>query len=134
MKWEGREESENVEDQRGIGMKTGVALGGGGILIVLLAMLFGIDPQRLADLGLGQPKGGGGAEGLGTRGGSNAFDNFRQLEEKIEGKEAENSAMAEVEEALGKGQKAEELEAKFRELEEGVSKGAASSDVEAGPV
>lgn len=52
MKWEGREESQNVEDRSSLGAKAGVALGGGGILIVLLALLFGIDPQRLQGLGL----------------------------------------------------------------------------------
>ena len=41
------------------------------------------------------------------------------MEEKIEGREAEGLAMAEVEEALGKGQKSEDLEAKFRDLERG---------------
>ena len=58
-----------------------------------------------------------GAEQLGSKGGSSAFDNFRRMEEKIEGREAEGAAMAEVEEALGKGPKNEDLEAKFRELE-----------------
>jgi len=55
MKWEGREESEHVEDRRGVGVKTGLAVGGGGILVLLIAMLFGVDPQRLAGV-LGQPK------------------------------------------------------------------------------
>jgi phage shock protein A len=64
-----------------------------------------------------QSRGGTGAEQLGTKGGSSAFDNFRRMEEKIEGREAEGAAMAEVEEALGKGEKVEDLEAKFRELE-----------------
>ena len=75
-----------------------------------------------------QTKAGGGAEGLGARGGSNAFDNFRRMEEKIEGKEAEASAMAEVEDALGKSPKAEDLEAKFRALESGKTE--KGSDVE----
>lgn len=75
-----------------------------------------------------QTKAGGGAEGLGARGGSNAFDNFRRMEEKIEGKEAEASAMAEVEDALGKSPKAEDLEAKFRALETGKTE--KGSDVE----
>src|SRR5947209_2786916 len=48
-----------------------------------------------------QAKAGGGAEGLGAKGGSSAFDNFRKLEDKIEGREAENAAMSEVEDALG---------------------------------
>ncbi len=77
-----------------------------------------------------QSKSGATGEGLGTRGGSNAFENFRKMEDKIEGREAENSAMAEVEDALGTGRKAGDLEAKFRDLEAGTSKGAASSDVE----
>jgi phage shock protein A len=59
----------------------------------------------------------GSSEGLGAKGGSSAFENFRKMEEKIENREAEGSAMAEVEEALGKGAKAEDLEAKFRDLE-----------------
>ncbi len=66
-----------------------------------------------------QARGGSGAEQLGTKGGTSAFDNFRRMEEKIEGREAEGAAMAEVEEALGKGEKVEDLEAKFRQLERG---------------
>ena len=54
---------------------------------------------------------------LGARGGSSAFANFRRMEEKIENREAEGSAMAEVEEALGKGKTEQDLEAKFRDLE-----------------
>jgi phage shock protein A len=67
-----------------------------------------------------QARGGSTSEQLGAKGGSSAFDNFRRMEEKIEGREAEGLAMAEVEEALGKGQKSEDLEAKFRELERSV--------------
>jgi predicted metalloprotease len=48
MKWEGREESENVEDRRALGGRTvGMAVGGGGILIVILGLIFGFDPQKL---------------------------------------------------------------------------------------
>ena len=64
----------------------------------------------------------------GPKGGSSAFDNFRRMEEKIEGREAEGAAMAEVEEALGKGEKAEDLEAKFRELERGGGGGKGAPD------
>lgn len=78
-----------------------------------------------------QARSGGGAEGLGARGGSSAFDNFRRMEEKIEGREAEGAAMAEVEEALGKGAKTEDLEAKFRDLERQTGgKGEGGSDVD----
>lgn len=56
MKWEGREESENVEDRRGIGGK-GLAIGGGGsVLILLVAYFLGVDPAKLA--GLLNPQGG----------------------------------------------------------------------------
>lgn len=58
MKWEGREESENVEDRRGLGKKAGLALGGaGGLLVLILALVFGVDPQQLAGL-IGQNPGG----------------------------------------------------------------------------
>src|SRR5262245_56850751 len=49
MKWEGREESENVEDRRMLGKKAGLALGGAGTLIaIVLALAFGVDPQQVA--------------------------------------------------------------------------------------
>jgi phage shock protein A len=77
-----------------------------------------------------QAKAGGGAEGLGAKGGSSAFDNFRRMEEKIEDREAQGSAMAEVEEALGKGEREQDVEAKFRELERGGKSTDKNSDVE----
>ena len=64
-----------------------------------------------------------GSSDLGSRGGSSTFDNFRQLEEKIEGREQEGLAMNEVEEALGKGKKGEDLESKFRDLERSLKGG-----------
>jgi phage shock protein A len=60
---------------------------------------------------------GAGGENLGAKPGGSAFADFRKMEEKIEGKEAEVSAMAEVDEALGAGPDKEDLEAKFRALE-----------------
>jgi phage shock protein A len=78
-----------------------------------------------------QARSGSSAEQLGTKGGSSAFDNFRRMEEKIEGREAEGQAMAEVEEALGKGESREDLEAKFRDLERqsgGKGEGATGSN------
>lgn len=50
MEWQGREESGNVEDRRGLGKRT-LAIGGGvgGILIVILAMVLGVDPRRLVE-------------------------------------------------------------------------------------
>jgi phage shock protein A len=72
--------------------------------------------------------GAAGAEGLGARGSSNAFDNFRKMEEKIEGREQEGLAMAEVEDALGAGPAEKDLESKFRDLERGGSGGGSKKD------
>jgi predicted metalloprotease len=60
MRWKGREESDNVEDRRGIGKKVGLAAAGGGglVVIVILALIFGVDPQKL----LQQPDGGPGGQ------------------------------------------------------------------------
>ena len=69
-----------------------------------------------------QARSGGGAESLGARGSSSAFDNFRKMEEKIEGREQEGLAMAEVEAALGTTER-RDLEDKFRDLERGISGG-----------
>jgi uncharacterized protein len=50
MKWEGQQESDNVEDRRGIGKK-GLAIGGGvGMLLLLIGAIFGFDPQKLNQL------------------------------------------------------------------------------------
>lgn len=59
MEWEDRQESENVEDRRGSGKKTGIAIGGmGALLVVILGLVFGVDPQQLAGLlGPGQGPG-----------------------------------------------------------------------------
>ena len=55
MEWEGQEESSNVEDRRQFPVKA-AAIGGGGLLIVLVAMFLGVNPQKLADMfGQGQP-------------------------------------------------------------------------------
>jgi len=70
-----------------------------------------------------------GSEQLGAKGGTSAFDNFRRMEEKIEGREAEGAAMVEVEDALGRPQKSEDLEAKFRDLERNAG-GGSSGDVD----
>jgi phage shock protein A len=78
-----------------------------------------------------QAQAGPGSEGLGAKGGSSAFENFRRMEEKIEGREAQSSAMAEVEDVLRDGASSkEDLEAKFRKLEGQVGKGAAPSDID----
>lgn len=61
-----------------------------------------------------------GSTELGTGGGGSAFSAFRELEEKVEGREAQANAMSEVEEALRDGKTSkEDLEAQFRQLEHG---------------
>jgi phage shock protein A len=71
-----------------------------------------------------------GAGELGAKGDGGAFAKFRQMEERVEGREAEGLAMAEVEEALGTTDK-RELEDKFRDLERGTATpGGAPSEVE----
>ena len=77
-----------------------------------------------------QAKAGGGTESLGARGGSSAFDNFRRMEEKIEGREQENLAMAEVEDAIGNGPEKKSLEEKFRDLERGTGGGGTKKDAD----
>lgn len=50
MKWQGREESQNVEDRRSLGRRAGIAVGGGGLLLLVIATLLGVDPRKLVDL------------------------------------------------------------------------------------
>lgn len=45
MKWQGRRQSTNVEDRRGMGGKTLVGGGIGGIVLVLVVMLLGGNPS-----------------------------------------------------------------------------------------
>jgi predicted metalloprotease len=49
MRWKDRQRSENVEDRRAQGGARRVAVGGGllGLVIVVVAMLFGVDPRPL---------------------------------------------------------------------------------------
>lgn len=50
MRWRDRRQSENIEDRRGISTG-GVAIGGGigGVIILVLALLFGADPRQLLE-------------------------------------------------------------------------------------
>jgi uncharacterized protein len=50
MLWKGERQSVNVEDRRGIG-RGGMAVGGGlgGIIIIVLALLFGADPRQFLE-------------------------------------------------------------------------------------
>ena len=48
MRWRGQRQSTNVEDRRGMRLGgRGAAIGGGSIVVVLLAMLLGIDPRAI---------------------------------------------------------------------------------------
>ena len=60
MKWRGREESQNVEDRRGM---RPVAVGGGlGMLVILvLGLVFGLKPDQVKQMVDAQKKAGGGA-------------------------------------------------------------------------
>ena len=56
MEWEGREQSSNVDDRRGRGLSTGAVVGGaGGLILVLLALVLGVDPRQF----MGKIGGGG---------------------------------------------------------------------------
>jgi predicted metalloprotease len=51
VEWEGREESSNVEDRRSMG-RTGLAVGGGigGVIVLIVAALAGVNPNTLSGL------------------------------------------------------------------------------------
>lgn len=62
MRLEGRRESGNVIDVRGGGGRRGLMIGGGGIgtlIVIVLAMFFGVDPRPLLQ---NMPQGGGAVE------------------------------------------------------------------------
>src|SRR4030095_12406022 len=48
MRWRGERQSDNIEDRRGVpGGKIAIGGGVGTLLLILIAILFGADPQRL---------------------------------------------------------------------------------------
>jgi hypothetical protein len=61
MRWAGGRRSRNIEDRRGIGVPLGVAGGGlGTVVVLLLALFFGLDPGAILSTGdpeLGAPSG-----------------------------------------------------------------------------
>ena len=83
-----------------------------------------------------QARSGGGVEGLGAKPGSDAFGEFRRMEDQIEGVEAAIVAEREVSAALAPppgptGMSREEVEARFRALEAGGKTTAESDDLDA---
>ncbi len=47
MRWNDREESENVEDRRGMAAPATAAIGGGGLLIAVVLYFLGVDPRTI---------------------------------------------------------------------------------------
>ena len=86
-----------------------------------------------------QARAGGGVEALGARSGSDAFGEFRRMEDQIEGVETAIAAEREVSEALQGGaggtrraqMSRDELEARFRALETNAGSAAPADDVDA---
>lgn len=68
MKWQGGRRGGNIEDRRG--MSPGAAVGGGGIGIIIIALIgyfvFGMEPQQIAEMASQQQ--GGGAQQAGVEG------------------------------------------------------------------
>ena len=60
MKWTGRQESGNVEDRRGLSRGGLIGGGLGSIVLVILALIFGVDPSQL--LQQSEPGAGSGTE------------------------------------------------------------------------
>jgi predicted metalloprotease len=60
MEWEGRRESENVEDRRSLTKPALIVGGGGGLLVLILALILGVNPQKLMNLNPGAQQGGDG--------------------------------------------------------------------------
>jgi uncharacterized protein len=65
MRWRGRKGSTNVEDRRGIPVRGAVG-GGVGLLVVVVALLLGVDPSAILDDG--GPVGPGASQPAGERG------------------------------------------------------------------
>ena len=64
MKWQGREESENVEDRRGVRPATAGVVGGlGTVIIVILGLLFGLKPDQVKEIVDAQQRAGAQAAG-----------------------------------------------------------------------
>jgi predicted metalloprotease len=78
MDLSGAPESSNVEDRRGLQSTGGLVAGGGGILVVILSLIFGID---LTKLGLH----GGGGDGRATTTGAPPDDRYKQFASRVLG-------------------------------------------------
>ena len=69
MKWQGGRKGGNIEDRRG--MSTGAAVGGGGIGVIIIALIgyfvFGMEPQQIAEMA-SQQQGAGASQEAGVEG------------------------------------------------------------------
>lgn len=49
MRWRGERQSTNIEDRRGMGSRVAVGGGIGTLIVIVIALLFGADPQQLLE-------------------------------------------------------------------------------------
>ncbi|HSD45036.1 MAG TPA: neutral zinc metallopeptidase, partial [Pyrinomonadaceae bacterium] len=49
MRWRGERQSTNIEDRRGVGGKVAIGGGLGTIVVIIIALLFGANPQELLE-------------------------------------------------------------------------------------
>jgi phage shock protein A len=81
-----------------------------------------------------QARAGGGSEGLGAKGGTSAFAEFKRMEDQIDGQVAEVAAHREIEEAMGAdGLSRADLESRFAQLEHGGGSAKAPLDKSGAP-
>lgn len=82
MRLDDSPESGNVEDRRGT-KKAGLAIGGGaGLIVVILALILGIDPKKLP---VGAPGLGGPGAGGAQQGGEPPKDGYKQFASRVLG-------------------------------------------------
>lgn len=89
MRWRGRRQSENIEDRRGSRVGRGVVGGGiGTVVLVLLAMYFGVDPSVVM-------------QGVGEQGGTVTNEPYTESEQEAEWREQIAVTLAETEDSWG---------------------------------
>ncbi len=82
MRLDDSPESDNVEDRRGM-KKAGLAIGGGaGVIVLIIAAVLGLDPNKLPIPVGGPPPGGG---GVGAQKGEPPKDGYKQFASRILG-------------------------------------------------
>ncbi len=56
MRWNDREETENVEDRRGMSRPAAASIGGGGLLLIVVLYFLGVDPRDIQQLLRNNPR------------------------------------------------------------------------------